>query len=105
SYVGSAYDDLAPRYGVFPLVVSLEVIEHWINSRAFAKRFLALIAPTGLGILSTPYHGYWKNLVLALSGKMDAHFTSLWDCGRVKFWSIKKLLEEVGAGMREGLWL
>jgi 2-polyprenyl-3-methyl-5-hydroxy-6-metoxy-1,4-benzoquinol methylase len=100
SFVGSAYDDLASRYGVFPLVVSLEVVEHVIDPRAFAKTFLALIAPGGLGIVSTPYHGYWKNLALAVSGKMDAHFTALWDNGHIKFWSIKTLrvlLEEAGA--------
>jgi len=36
---------------------------------------------------------------MALSGKMDAHFTALWDHGHIKFWSIRTLsilLEEVG---------
>ncbi|WP_256993192.1 hypothetical protein [Methylococcus capsulatus] len=53
----------------------------------------------GTAIVSTPYHGYWKNLALALSGKMDAHFTALWDHGHIKFWSMKTLsllLEEAG---------
>ncbi|QXP84016.1 methyltransferase [Methylococcus sp. Mc7] len=53
----------------------------------------------GKAIVSTPYHGYWKNLALALSGKMDAHFTALWDHGHIKFWSMKTLstlLEEAG---------
>jgi SAM-dependent methyltransferase len=35
--VGSAYDDLASRYGTFDLVVSLEVIEHCMEPRAFAR--------------------------------------------------------------------
>src|SRR5262245_15482361 len=47
--VGSAYNDLASRYGTFPLVVSLEVVEHCVDPRAFAKTFFALIAPGGLG--------------------------------------------------------
>jgi 2-polyprenyl-6-hydroxyphenyl methylase/3-demethylubiquinone-9 3-methyltransferase len=42
-------------------------------------------------IISTPYHGYWKNLALALTGQMDRHFTALWDGGHVKFWSVKTL--------------
>ncbi|MFN3682011.1 MAG: hypothetical protein ACK4VP_08235, partial [Nitrospira sp.] len=53
----------------------------------------------GVAIVSTPYHGYWKNLALALSGKMDAHFTALWDHGHIKFWSIRtlrQLLQEAG---------
>ena len=45
----------------------------------------------GTAILSTPYHGYWKNLALALSGQMDRHFTALWDHGHIKFWSMRTL--------------
>ena len=98
--VGSAYDDLERQFGTFPLVVSLEVIEHCTDPRAFAKTFLSLIAPGGIGFLSTPYHGYFKNLALALSGKMDAHFTVLWDGGHIKFFSMRtlgQLLREAGA--------
>ena len=46
-----------------------------------------------MAIISTPYHGYWKNLALAITGKMDAHFTALWDHGHIKFWSMKTLSE------------
>lgn len=98
--LGNAYDDLASIYGTFPLVVSLEVIEHCIDPRTFAKTFLSLIAPGGVGFLSTPYHGYWKNLALAVSGKMESHFTALWDGGHIKFFSIAtlgSLLDECGA--------
>ncbi|MGA3309593.1 MAG: class I SAM-dependent methyltransferase [Xanthobacteraceae bacterium] len=100
AHVGSAYDDLAAIYGRFPLVVSLEVIEHCLDPRAFAKTFLSLIEPGGVGFLSTPYHGYFKNLALAAAGRMDAHFTVLWDGGHVKFFSIdtlRQLLREAGA--------
>jgi len=98
--VGSAYDDLSAIYGTFPLVVSLEVIEHCFHPRAFAKTFLSLIAPGGVGFLSTPYHSYLKNLALAISGRMDRHFTALWDGGHVKFFSVEtlnQLLRESGA--------
>ena len=98
--VGDIYSDLAATYGTFPLVVSLDVIEHCFQPRAFARTFLSLIAPGGIGFLTTPYHGYWKNLALALSGKMDRHFEVLSDCGHVKFFSIATLgglLRESGA--------
>jgi 2-polyprenyl-3-methyl-5-hydroxy-6-metoxy-1,4-benzoquinol methylase len=98
--VGSAYDDLASKYGTFPLVISLEVIEHCYDPRSFVRTFLSLIEPGGIGFLSTPYHGYFKNVALALSGKMDSHFTALWDGGHVKFFSIptlRALLAEAGA--------
>ena len=42
-------------------------------------------------MITTPYHGYLKNLVLAITGKLDAHFTALWDYGHIKFWSIRTL--------------
>jgi 2-polyprenyl-3-methyl-5-hydroxy-6-metoxy-1,4-benzoquinol methylase len=96
---GSAYDDLVARYGLFPVVISLEVVEHVYFPRHFAATLFSLLKPGGTAIISTPYHGYWKNLALAVSGKMDAHFTALWDHGHIKFWSIEtltKLLREAG---------
>jgi 2-polyprenyl-6-hydroxyphenyl methylase/3-demethylubiquinone-9 3-methyltransferase len=96
---GSAYDPLAASFGAFPLVVSLEVVEHVYAPRAFAACARDLLEPGGYLLLSTPYHGYLKNLALAVSGRMDAHFTALWDHGHIKFWSrktITSLLEEAG---------
>jgi len=96
---GSAYDDLAAVYGTFPVVVSLEVVEHLYAPRHYARTLFSLLEPGGTAIISTPYHGYWKNLALALTGKMDAHFHALWDHGHIKFWSIPtltELLDEVG---------
>jgi len=90
---GSAYDDLAARYGRFPVVVSLEVVEHVYTPRVYARTVFDLLESKGVAILSTPYHGYWKNLALAVTGRMDAHFTALWDHGHIKFWSTKTLRE------------
>lgn len=98
-HIGSAYDDLSEKYGRFPVVVSLEVVEHVYNPRKYAATLFSLLEPGGTAVISTPYHGYWKNLVMALSGKMDAHFTALWDHGHIKFWSIETLsilLSEAG---------
>jgi 2-polyprenyl-3-methyl-5-hydroxy-6-metoxy-1,4-benzoquinol methylase len=97
--IGSAYDDLAVGYGTFPLVVSLEVIEHCYDPRRFAHTLFDLVEPGGTAIVSTPYHGYLKNLALAISGNLDTHFTVLWDGGHIKFFSIqtlRQLLSEVG---------
>jgi len=88
---GSAYDDLAHKYGTFPVVISLEVIEHCYSPRKFTRTLYSLLEPGGLGIISTPYHGYLKNVALALIGRMDQHFTALWDGGHIKFWSIPSL--------------
>lgn len=96
---GSAYDDLAACYGQFPVVLSLEVIEHVYAPRHYARTVYDLLQAGGTAIISTPYHGYWKNLALALSGRLDAHFTALWDHGHIKFWSMRtlgELLREAG---------
>jgi len=92
-FEGSAYDNLHTAYGKFPAVVSLEVVEHVYFPRAFAKTAFELLQPGGVAIISTPFHGYWKNLALAITGKMDGHFTALWDHGHIKFWSKKTLRE------------
>ena len=97
--VGSVYDDLAAKYGRFPVVVSLEVVEHLFDPPSFAKTLFDLVEPGGLAIVSTPYHGYWKNLAISLTGKFDSHFTALWVGGHIKFWSIhtlRILLTEAG---------
>ena len=96
---GSAYDDLAGEYGQFPVVLSLEVVEHVYAPRHYARTVFDLLSGGGVAILSTPYHGYWKNLALALTGRMDRHFTALWDHGHIKFWSMDtlgELLREAG---------
>lgn len=85
--------------GPFELVVSTEVVEHCYAPRQWAAAAYAALCPGGLLIASTPYHGYLKNLALAASGKLDSHFTALWDNGHIKFWSrhtLSQLLQEAG---------
>ncbi len=98
-HVGSSNDSLAEKYGRFPLVISMEVVEHVYAPRQFAECIYSLLEPGGYAFVSTPYHGYLKNVVLALSGKMDKHFTALWDNGHIKFWSritLAQLLSDAG---------
>lgn len=98
-YQGSAYDDLASQYGRFPLVLSLEVVEHCYDPRRFARTLHDLVCEDGIAIVSTPYHGYLKNLALALVGKWNDHLGPLWDGGHIKFFSVstlRRLLLEAG---------
>jgi 2-polyprenyl-6-hydroxyphenyl methylase/3-demethylubiquinone-9 3-methyltransferase len=91
--VGSAYDDLAKQYGNFEIVISLEVVEHVFYPRQYAATVASLLASEGIAIISTPYHGYIKNLALALMNKWDAHMDPLWDYGHIKLWSRQKLTQ------------
>ncbi len=88
---GSTADGLAEKYGRFPVVISLEVIEHCPSALEFMSAFASLVAPGGVGILSTPYHGYLKNLAVIAAGRFDRHFDPLWEGGHVKFFSHAKL--------------
>jgi len=97
--VASAYDDLAATFGRFPVVLSLEVVEHLYDPRLFARRMFDLVEPGGMAIVSTPYHAFFKNLALVLTGSFDRHFSPLWDGGHIKFFSpttLTTLLGEVG---------
>lgn len=75
----------------FDAVISTEVIEHLYLPRQLTQYASAFLRPGGYLILSTPYHGYLKNLALALLGKWDHHHTVLSDGGHIKFWSRKTL--------------
>lgn len=79
------------RLGHFDLVVSSDVIEHMYRPSDLLEATRALLKPGGQVLLGTPYHGYLKNLVLAVTGKMDAHFSALHDGGHIKFFSVKTL--------------
>lgn len=71
----------------FDIVVSSEVIEHLLYPRELVKAAKKCLKPNGRLILTTPYHGYFKFLALALMGKMDKHLNPLWDGGHIKFFS------------------
>ena len=79
--------DLEP----FDLVVSSDVVEHlYMPSDLFAAAGMLLKA-NGRLVITTPYHGYLKNLALAISGRMDRHFSALHDGGHIKFFSVATL--------------
>jgi 2-polyprenyl-3-methyl-5-hydroxy-6-metoxy-1,4-benzoquinol methylase len=86
-------EELASRAGQFDVVLNTEVIEHVYNPRGLLKTCHSLLKPSGTLVLTTPYHGYFKNLLLAATGKLDSHFTVLWDHGHIKFWSHKTMRE------------
>lgn len=101
--VASVYDDFTQLFtgaASFDTIVSTEVIEHLYEPRAFVRRVLEALTPGGQFIVTTPYHGYAKNVAVALAGKFDAHVGPNWDGGHIKFFS-RATLTELLAG--EGL--
>jgi 2-polyprenyl-6-hydroxyphenyl methylase/3-demethylubiquinone-9 3-methyltransferase len=77
-------------------VISTEVVEHVFLPRLFAANCYRMLKPGGRLVISTPYHGYVKNLALAITGKLESHFTVLWDYGHIKFWSKRTLYHLLG---------
>ncbi len=90
----SVYDlPFAELENSFDIVLSAEVIEHLLYPRELVRAAKKCLKPNGHLIVTTPYHGYLKNLAIALLGKMDQHFDPLWDGGHIKFFSASTLRE------------
>jgi 2-polyprenyl-3-methyl-5-hydroxy-6-metoxy-1,4-benzoquinol methylase len=58
---------------VFDAVWSTEVIEHVLDVHGFLSEINRVLKPNGLLVLTTPYHGGLKNLLISLM-KFDRHF-------------------------------
>jgi 2-polyprenyl-3-methyl-5-hydroxy-6-metoxy-1,4-benzoquinol methylase len=83
----------------FDAVISTEVVEHLFSPHLLPLYAGAVLKPGGHLIVTTPYHGYLKNLALSLADKWDHHHTALWHGGHIKFWSratLTQLLSENG---------
>ncbi len=97
----SVYADLSDLMDDVDVVISSEVIEHLYSPQTFIKNMFSVVRPGGYLILTTPYHGYLKNLALSITNQWDKHHTVDWEGGHIKFFSertIKLLLEEAGFG-------
>jgi 2-polyprenyl-6-hydroxyphenyl methylase/3-demethylubiquinone-9 3-methyltransferase len=95
----SSAQEIRKQSGPVDVIISTEVIEHLYNPRGFLQTAFELLRPEGRLVITTPYHGYLKNVMLATTGKLDSHFTALWDHGHIKFWSrntLTSVLEEAG---------
>jgi 2-polyprenyl-3-methyl-5-hydroxy-6-metoxy-1,4-benzoquinol methylase len=72
---------------IFDTIISTEVIEHLYDPEGFIDFCKQVLNQNGEIIISTPYHGYLKNLALSVFNKWDAHHSPLWHGGHIKFWS------------------
>ena len=81
------------HHAAYDAVVSVEVIEHLLLPRRLMDAAMLALKPGGGFYLTTPYHGYLKNLALALTNKFDDHWHPLRDYGHVKFFSRRTLVQ------------
>ncbi|MDB5144360.1 MAG: class SAM-dependent methyltransferase [Mucilaginibacter sp.] len=75
----------------FDTIISTEVIEHLYDPEGFINFCKQQLTGGGEIIITTPYHGYLKNLVLSLFNKWDTHMDPMWHGGHIKIWSRKTL--------------
>ena len=90
--------------GLFDVVISTEVIEHLYAPKLLPSYANSVLKEGGLLIITTPYHGYMKNLMLSITNKWDSHIDPFWDGGHIKFWSkrtMERLLVESGFDVKE----
>jgi 2-polyprenyl-3-methyl-5-hydroxy-6-metoxy-1,4-benzoquinol methylase len=87
----SVYDGLNDLMTDVDVVVSSEVIEHLYSPKTLIDQAFSVLRPGGMLIITTPYHGYLKNIALSLFNKWDFHHTVDWEGGHIKFFSQKTL--------------
>lgn len=87
--VCSVYDDsvLAIAGDAIESIVAIEVIEHLFYPKKLFEQSYRILRPGGRLVVSTPYHGYLKNLAISLVNGWDRHFRVDWDGGHIKFFS------------------
>ena len=81
----------------YDVVLSIEVIEHLYSPQRYLENIHSWLKPGGYLILTTPYHGYLKNLAIALLNGFDRHATVSWEGGHIKFYSYNTLAAQLVA--------
>jgi 2-polyprenyl-6-hydroxyphenyl methylase/3-demethylubiquinone-9 3-methyltransferase len=85
--------------GPFQLASCIEVIAHCYRPAEELAVLHASLEPGGRLILSTPFHGYWKYLALAATGRMENYLDTAWDGAYMHHFSpqsMTQLLEKAG---------
>jgi 2-polyprenyl-6-hydroxyphenyl methylase/3-demethylubiquinone-9 3-methyltransferase len=97
-FVSNPLDTRWPfKDGTFDAIFSSEVIEHVLGTHEMFKETNRVLKTGGYVILTTPYHGLTKNLIIVLFN-FDRHFNNL-EGGHIRFFTnkfLKRLLVQYG---------
>jgi 2-polyprenyl-6-hydroxyphenyl methylase/3-demethylubiquinone-9 3-methyltransferase len=91
TFMNMSIEDMIDSKKKFKFITSFEVIEHQYLPDDFLNKINQILDDNGIFLLSTPYNGYIKNLIISLFGKNDWHYNPLWRHGHIKFFSVKTL--------------
>ncbi len=101
-YAGEVQTLLPAHAEEFDCIFSSEVIEHLFDVTEFLQAVNRLLKPGGLFILTTPYHGLVKNIVLCLHG-FASHFDPVGQ--HIRFFDQKSLAACLNnSGFKTHLW-
>jgi SAM-dependent methyltransferase len=87
--------------GSFDAIWSSEVIEHVYDVHWIFGDFSRLLRPGGRLIVTTPYHGAIKNILVVLFG-FERHFNVEWQ--HIRFWTKKSLTRVALAHSLRPVW-
>jgi 2-polyprenyl-3-methyl-5-hydroxy-6-metoxy-1,4-benzoquinol methylase len=73
----------------FDVCLCTEVIEHLFDVQGFLREMHRLLVRDGLLLMTTPYHGWVKNLLIITCG-FEKHFNPLG--GHIRFFSKRSLV-------------
>ena len=88
-FENESIENLIEKDKKFDFVSAIEVIEHQYDPTDFLIKLSQITKKGGFIIISTPFHGYFKNLLISLLNLNDKHYTVLWKHGHIKFFSVK----------------
>ena len=71
----------------FDTCICIEVLAHLYDPVEFMINLKNTMSNDTNIILTYPYHYYFKNLLIAITGRFDSHVRPLWRGGYVKFFS------------------
>lgn len=81
--------DLPFENATFDACVCTEVIEHLLDVRGFLSEMHRVLVPGGILFITTPYHGWLKNLLL-ITMNFDRHFNATGE--HIRFFSRPSLV-------------
>lgn len=83
----------------YRVILSVEVIEHLYAPKTYLQNISSWLSEDGHLIITTPYHGFLKNLAIALTNSFDRHVDPLNEGGHIKLFSrstLERILQSVG---------
>jgi len=79
----------------FDVCFCSEVIEHLLDGQGFIRETYRLLVPGGLFLITVPYHGWIKNLLIITFG-FESHFHP--DSGHIRFFSKRSISQSLQTG-------